>query len=319
MGARGVPAVERDAGRHRVDERAGGVPSIRERRMTRSARSASSSAWTHAPRPIAIAARSPSATATGSGPPIATPSSATSASRSSARSTSPVSHCEIARSRTAAGGTGSDGRAFERELRIRAHPPHPLRTAQGAQEGQPRGDRGAAVGQGAVVPRGSAASARRSASAGRPQRARASAEHGDRRIALERPALLQPREPALGGRDTAALVDGQGAPLEQPRHAVDVAGLLCVADGRLGLPRSPRTSRPRDRAAWARGPARLASAPNGAAPGRDGGTGTTPQGRPAAPGTGWSAPATRASPPSRSPREPRRRAVRTSARERRSA
>ena len=85
----------------------------------------------------------------------------------------------------------------------------PLRQRMRAQEGQPRVDRGAAVGQGAVVARafgrvGPALRLRRPA----PDRGDERAEHGDRRVPLERPVRLQPVEPALGGRDTAALVGG---------------------------------------------------------------------------------------------------------------
>ena len=165
---------------------------------------------------------------------------------------------------------------LERELRVCAHPRHASLTAVRAQEGQPRVDRGAAVGQAAVVARelgrvGPALRLRRPA----PECGEQRAEHGRQRVALECPACLQPVEPALGGRDAAALVRGRSALLDQPRHAVDVAGLLCVPDRPLGLPvRLAPVGCPRQQAGHEIGlGARRARI--GAVPGRDGGSGTT--------------------------------------------
>jgi hypothetical protein len=47
---------------------------------------------------------------------------------------------------------------------------------------------------------------------------------------------IHPLEPALGGSDPTALVRRLDATLQQPRHSVDIPGLLGVADGRLRLP-----------------------------------------------------------------------------------
>ncbi len=212
------------------------------------------------------------------------------------------------------------GERPDRELRVCAHPGHSSSATHRTEEGQPRVDRSAAVMQHAVVARafghlGPTLRLRRPALNGGDERA----EHGDRRVPLERSMPLQPVEPALDGRDATALVHRlspnarPAAPRgRRPRPAARTRSPPPAA-------RSPRTSRLRERGGEARGPARLGSAPIAAAPGIDGGSGTTRHHRPAAPGTGWSAPATPESPRSRSPRAPRRRAAPTSAREPRSA
>ena len=215
-----------------------GTPPSAQRRMTRSARSASSSAWTHASRPIAIAARSPSATAT------PRPLRARDLPRRRRRAGRRPRRSRLratARSRGTArrsAGTGSRGAsvrsASSASARILATP---SLTTERAQEGQPGVDRSAAVGQAAVVARRvRPRAARRSASAGRPQIVASSAPStATSRVALERPVCLQPLEPALGGRDAAALIDRSRTLLDQSRHAVDVAGLLRVADRPLRL------------------------------------------------------------------------------------
>ena len=112
-----------------------------------------------------------------------------------------------------------------------------------------------------------------------PERGEQRAEHGRQRVALESTVCLQPLEPALGGRHAAALVRGRRALLDQPRHAVDVAGLLRVADRPLRVPvRLAPVGCPRQEAGHeiGLGPRR---ARIGAVPGRGGDTGTTPRSR----------------------------------------
>ena len=171
--------------------------------------------------------------------------------RSSARSTSPASDSAIASSSTAVGRNGlprsSVRVASSASARILSAPRGNAMRAGG--RATPRSTRCRPT-ECPRTSRVSVVSARRSASAGRPQMAVTSpSEHGDRCIAFERATSLQPIEPAFGGCDTAALVGGHRASLDQSRHAVDVAGRLRVPHSRPRAAGSPRTSRPRARGA----------------------------------------------------------------------
>ena len=167
-----------------------GYSSIRERRMTRSARSANSSASTHAPRSIAIAARSASATA-----------AASSASQLEALlgdvgekvvglvdlARQPLRQRVEAAMRSAAKGSRAraSGPRSSASARILATP---RSATHGTQDGPPGVDRGAAVGQGAFVAGafgrfGPTLRLRRPALGRGVERA----EHGDRRVPLQRP------------------------------------------------------------------------------------------------------------------------------------
>ena len=165
------------------------------------------------------------------------------------------------------------------------------------QEGQPRVDRGAAVGQSAVVARafgriGPTLRLRRPA----PDRGAAA-----RRARRPPRSARAPRAPpASRASARRSRHDRFGRRVERTARPAAPRGRRPRPPARTRSPspaaRSPRTSRLHERGAGARDPARLAPAPSGAAPGRDGGSGTTPHWRPAAPGTGWSAPATPESP-----------------------
>ena len=249
--------------------------------MICSARSTSSSAWTHAPRPIAIAG----ALAEQLRPPrprvrrARGPPRRRRRSRSSAWSTSPASDCEIASSSRACGRFGlpraSVRTASSASARILATP---LRTAVRTQEGQPRVDRGAAVGQGAVVARalGRVGPALAPPPAG-PRAWRAwppsTATAG---LLLECPVLLQPvRASARRSRH-----DRFGRPVARTARPAAPRGRRRRPPAHTRSPppaaRRPQPiGRPREEPA-ATDPARLASAPNAAAPGRGGGSGTTP-------------------------------------------
>ena len=106
-----------------------------------------------------------------------------------------------------------------------------------------------------------------------------------------------------------------GPTLDQPRHPDDIIPASCAYPiAASGCPFASYQSVARTRR---RGRVRSVDWPARAAPGIDG-SGTTRHHQPAAPGKGWSAPATLESPRSRSG-APRRRVVRTSVREPRSS
>ena len=129
------------------------------------------------------------------------------------------------------------GERLDRKLCIGAHSRNPSSTTLRTQQGQPRVDRGAAVGQAALVDR---TFGRISAAIGlnrlAPDHGEQPAEHGDRCVPLECPVLLEPVDPALDGRGPAALICRESAALDQRRHSVDVRGGLCVRDGVLQVP-----------------------------------------------------------------------------------
>ena len=127
---------------------------------------------------------------------------------------------------------------LERELRVRAHPRHSSLAAVRAQEDQPRVDRARCRRAGRR--RGcasSAAWARRSASAGRPHSVASSAPSTAASGLRSRPSRASSHSNQRSAVvDAAALVRGRDALLDEPRHAIDVAGLLCVPDRPLRIP-----------------------------------------------------------------------------------
>ena len=112
-----------------------------------------------------------------------------------------------------------------------------------AQEGQPGVDRAAAVGRAAVGQRelgrlGPALRFRRPA----PAAWRAARRARRPRVALEAVAGLQPLEPALGGRDAAALVGGR-THCSTSRATRSTSPVCCAYPIAAPDPRAPRTSR----------------------------------------------------------------------------
>ena len=129
------------------------------------------------------------------------------------------------------------GERPDRKFRICAHPGDPSSATHRTEQGQPRIDRSAAVIQRAVVARafghlGPTLRLRRPAL----NRGDERAEHRDRRVPVERSMPLQPVEPALDGRDATALVHRLSPTLDQPRDPGDVPCFLRVPDRRLRLP-----------------------------------------------------------------------------------
>ena len=118
-------------------------------------------------------------------------------------------------------------------------------------------------------------------------------EHGDRRVALDQPLVLEPLDPAQDGVDPSAGVGRlhqAAATSRATRSASPAAWAWSMAS--LGQPVGLAPGgRPRVELA---GPARARAAParRGAARGTGGGSGTTRGGGPAGPAAGWSPPAT---------------------------